>query len=329
MDRLVGQGIRRLGIAIVIAILTASMGSANTSSLATKPPGRVRCARLAEYESALRRDHDQVLTQNSGAASSAWELRVPVIIHIMERGVTRSVQKEWTADLVKAVFGPSATNEFSVNHVWATAGIRFDVERVEECFFSAPPPRTTKCESGTPGAPPDCVRVWIPDDPVKEWRATPEEMVSEEGTRGLLATNRWYGIPRKVNVYLWYSLEPAPASGYAESPRRRKVGAWQAFGWETIATLWLNRGCPGSFAGGHPRNCQLHVAHELGHTLGLEHICYVTPEGPQSVSLCDLPVLSCSKLPEYEGKLMKNGVKGPTLCPGEIASARAAVKEFF
>src|SRR5262245_9720180 len=42
-------------------------------------------------------------------------------------------------DGVRTYFG--STGELTINHVWAQAGIRFDVVSVERCFYSAPPPR--------------------------------------------------------------------------------------------------------------------------------------------------------------------------------------------
>lgn len=203
-------------------------------------------------------------------------LRVPVVIHMMsdpEDPADKQPEAYWRPALIGKYFG---VGDQSVNAIWSQAGIHFDLILVERCSYR-PPPMSFDLGSGN-------VKGMLPPDAMTlRTRPPPEQQAIVDH---YLELNVVYGVPRAVNVFLWRNVAGRRANGYGESPRRGRVEVGDRK-LEAVATVWFESGLP-SCRQADGTSCQLKVAHELGHSLGLAHTCRLctSPTDTSSPTCC-------------------------------------------
>jgi hypothetical protein len=253
-------------VVVLLAIVTltscASSASGTASSLAGA--GTAFCTPL-DYS-------DMIRTTEETALPSGF-LQVPVVVHLMDSHNKSVVKDHWTKqDYVRTFF--ATTGNFSVNRAWAAAGIRLDVERVEHCSY--PDTFLTKESEGS-----DELVLRMPDPAMmrKEHPAQQHQRIDQ-----YLEINRLYGHSRKLNVYIWDKLSDR-VRGYGESARRNRVEVEEGR-LDALATAWYRGGdlpCEGPK---RAQRCQNILAHELGHALGLKHVCRACDASPGDPSCC-------------------------------------------
>lgn len=274
--------------------------------------GRACCQPLDDYLAATQtemRNADQ-------PASAHGILRVPVSIHLMECQPPHTacaaddeacqaehakcrgddlVRKSWTKEILATYLGAS---DWSINGVWAQAGVRFDVQTVEYCSYPVTPAPSTASRKEHAGLAAVLAtdaegRVWAPATDARGEVLVPEpkhmrfELPDDQQKRvdGYLNTNVLYGIPGTVNLYFWRNLargkDNTRPDGYGESSRRNRPEIPRR-SIEALSTVWIRSGlkCPiasdcefNSTNAELCTDCQRHLAHEFGHALGLKHNC--------------------------------------------------------
>jgi hypothetical protein len=200
----------------------------------------------------------------------------------------KSVRASWNKTRLIRHFGPGdgTAQDWTANKIWSQAGIRFDVRLVDWCSYPPDPqplprddwpltPVAATDPYGTLWAPATTEdnenNVLVPD--AQYMRA---ECPDQQQRRidGFLNTNLLYGTPRMLNVYLWPKLFRG-ANGYGESPRRLRSEVGERHH-DSLPTVWIESNLRSCEADNDPASlyrCQLLVAHELGHALGLKHAC--------------------------------------------------------
>ena len=340
-----GRFVALLGVALVLT------GCASIAKGIGESSGRALCRPI---------DYSRMIRTTANTPIEYGVLRVPVAVHIMDRHGENKVLTYWTVPRDPAM--PDYLTKFfdaegasSVNKVWAPAGIRFDVEEVHHCLYS----RDLPIADGEG-------KLFLPDPQfLRGSAATQQQAIVDR----YLEINQIYGVPRKLNIYLWWHLEGGWA--YGESPRRARIEVTERR-IEALSTVWyfsqLQCDTPRQAKG-----CQKIFAHELGHALGLTHICrdcqlcapcralqweprdyYTSAPQCRPGDLC-LPAEAgdCCREPEeaiVDGRNVcgepyaccnsqtSSAIMFPNagavlgdgvLCDAEVLSARAAAKEFF
>jgi hypothetical protein len=99
-----------------------------------------------------------------------------------------------------------------------------------------------------------------------------------------LGLNVRYGVPRTLNLYLWRNIAGA-ANGYGESPRRNRREVVERR-LQALSTVWYEswNSCNALAGGGD--DCQIPLAHELGHALALTHSCSFCNALPDGGTCC-------------------------------------------
>ena len=208
------------------------------------------------------------------ARAGRGEVVVPVILHLMKSDVpTRNPRwpKDpslvWDREKVQEFFSPRGR----VNQIWAPAGVRVAVVRVDECPYSP--------------------AVLRPDHVPEVDVATPLE-TGWENFFGDIASRYNARDREALNLYVWIKVGIRKlASAYGTSPRRPPAAVWI----DVFCALADDPSTPVDEQKMDPDTCARKLAHEVGHALTLRHFC--NAGGGDSVeSDADLP--SCVQFPD-------------------------------
>ena len=252
----------RLGPMLLIAMVSSST---------VLPAGAAEPVTRAYGPCTIARDY--TVTEGEARAGRG-EVVVPVILHLMKSDVPTRNPK-WPKD-PSLVWDREKVQEFfssrgRVNRIWAPAGVRVAVVRVDECLYS-----------------PAALR---PDHVPEVDVATPLE-TGWENFFGDIASRYNARDRDALNLYVWIKVGIRKfASAYGTSPRRPPSAVWiDAFcALEDDPTTRVDEQKM------DPDTCARKLAHEVGHALTLRHFC--NAGGGDSVeSDGDLP--SCAQFPD-------------------------------
>jgi len=253
-----------LGSLAIVGLLASTCAAAGAQRQAISPSP---CAsRDAAYTA--------VIHETAGRPVDPGVLRVPVVIHLMtdpDDPPAKQPEQYWTPDMVRKYLG---MGNLSVNTVWQPAKIRFDVVHVEHCRYAPPPGTFRTLTTGAKGMfPPDVMTL-------RDLLPAAQQVVVDH----YLGLNVRYGVPRTLNLYLWRNIAGA-ANGYGESPRRNRREVVERR-LQALSTVWYEswNSCNALAGGGD--DCQIPLAHELGHALALTHSCSFCNALPDGGTCC-------------------------------------------
>jgi hypothetical protein len=235
-------------------------------------------------------------------------IAIPVIAHFMTRrddGVdTRTLLP---IEDLQSQFAP----EGGINRIWDRAGLLFVVSRVEACTYSVRdflPERREPEPDGVPAPGGDCRSLFrrinsVHNSPIAAAGRSPDSTPA-------------YG----VDLYLWMAV------GWVESDRLFGFGAQHRADGPNHGpgAVWMSAGrCQAEGP-----DCAPRIAHELGHFLGLCHVCLtdaVTPASERgSCGFCtNVPACAAGQ----RNLLMRDDAAGDRLTPGEVGQARQKALE--
>lgn len=229
-------------------------------------------------------------------------IAIPVTAHFMtRRGSTFDPQTFIPPATLQELFAADA----ALSGIWDQAGLRFVVARAEACTHAVDDflPERAVDRDGVPAPGGDCRSFFRRINGVYNLALVP-------ATSGA-GTVPAYG----ADLYLWIAVgwtEADTLFGYAA--QHRPDGPNPGLG-----AIWMNAvRCRAAGAG-----CGQRLAHELGHFLGLCHVCFtkdVTP--PSERGWCGFcPDVRMCKAGQST-LLMRDDAAGDRLTPGEIAQAR-------
>jgi len=227
-------------------------------------------------------------------ASASGELVLPVVVHYMKSSEAahdeHDVEDVFPRERLERYFRRTGT----INRIWAQAGITLVLHRLERCLYRP---------ADYPGA-------------------GPEERIDPFGAPGLrnfLAVVERYNFrpARGVDLYFWWAIK-----GYEGYSRPYTLSD----GTRTTGAVWVDRRCVTRAAAACPRL----IAHEIGHFLGLCHVCRLPGEARTGCTACvgpwdRLPLCGAAAAPR--ARLMRSDFNGHTLDACETARAGAQARE--
>lgn len=161
---------------------------------------------------------------------------LPVVVHYMRTGSGRDAEGQFTPQMLVELFGASGT----VNAIWRQASVRLYLHGFERCdirFEDFGLEENANAEVDSPAR-------------------------SAEGKERFRRINQRYNTPgfRGVDLYVWPGITSEGGYGdrWLDAKERLRAGA-----------AWIDTDCVDN----NPRDCDLLLAHEIGHFLGLCHSC--------------------------------------------------------
>lgn len=236
-------------------------------------------------------------------------IAVPVIVHVMAR---RGSGFDPGLFMRPAALDDLFAAEGELNRIWDAAGLVFFLAGADRCAYAVRdliPEEPEPAVDGIPSPAGDCRALYRRLNRV--YNVTLNEVYGRPADAGSV-----YG----ADLYLWMRIGLGPAEslfGYAA--QHRPDGPNPGPG-----AIWINAAlCRAAEAG-----CAARVAHEVGHFLGLCHVCVTDATTPVAErGLCGFctEVRTCA--PRQAGLLMRDDAAGTRLTPAEIRGARRKALE--